>query len=48
VEREEGGGRGYLGGIDVGVALENIEDTIDDLLTGEVRVVGGHWSCEPP
>jgi hypothetical protein len=48
VEREEGGGWGYLGGIDVGVALMNVEDTVDDLLMGEVHVVGGHRPCELP
>jgi hypothetical protein len=42
------GGWGYLGGINVGVALENVADMIDDLLAGEVHIVGGHGPCEPP
>jgi hypothetical protein len=32
----------------LGVALMNIEDTVDDLLMGEVHVVGGHRPCELP
>lgn len=42
------GERGYLGGVDLGVALEDVEDAIDDLVAGKVGVVGGHWPHEPP
>lgn len=38
---------GYLGGVDLGVALEDVEDAVDDLVAGEVGVVGGHWPREP-
>ena len=42
-------GFGYLGGVDLGVALENVEDAVDDFLACEVRVVGGHGPRrEPP
>jgi len=39
---------GYLGGVDLGVALEDVEDAVDDFLAGEVRVVRGHGPREPP
>jgi hypothetical protein len=43
-----GGGFGYLGGVDLGVALDDVEDPVDDFVAGEVRVVGGHGPREPP
>lgn len=46
-EWEEDGGRGYLGWVDLGVALEHVDDAIYDLLAGEVRVMGGHGPSEP-
>jgi hypothetical protein len=47
VEWEESRGKGYLGGIDLGVALENVEDAVNKILVGEVPIVGGHRPCEP-
>lgn len=38
----------YLGGVNLGVALEDVEEAVDDLVAGEVGVVGGHGPREPP
>jgi hypothetical protein len=30
------------------VALEDVEDAADDLVVGQVGVVGRHWPSKPP